>query len=332
MSRFRVLLFDGTWSHRRDRSHIARLAELFEQTAGSSQVSVWYDPGVGTSWYSRLTGGLFGWGLTRNILQGYRHLAESWVEHEEIALFGYSRGAYTARSLVGMLRKSGLMREPSEKSLEDAYRLYRNQEIAPDDREARAFRERWSREVRIAFLGVFDTVGALGIPAPHVPFGRSYYRWHDTELSKIVRRAYHAVALDETRPDYAPTLWAAKEKPEQEEVEQRWFVGVHGTIGGGYGDGDGLSLYSLGWMTERIRRAGLPVREPPRPSPEDLRRPLPDPFAGAIWKSYRLVRGAQPRVFGHGHREVVDPSVWERWRQDPSYRPAPLRDHPGRPI
>jgi uncharacterized protein (DUF2235 family) len=223
-----------------------------------------------------------------------------------------------------MIRKVGLVLKPTEENIHAAYRLYRNQEIAPDDPEARAFRARYSREAQIAFLGVFDTVGALGIPAPHVPLNRSYYRWHDTELSKIVRRAYHALALDETRPDYAPAVWAPKEKPEQEEVEQRWFVGVHGTVGGGFGDGDGLSLFPLCWMVDRIRRAGIPIGEPPTPTEADLFLPIPDPFEGLLWKVYRLVRGKRPRKFGCGHREVVDLSVWERWRKDATYRPAPL--------
>lgn len=328
MEPFRVLLFDGTWNHRGDRTHIVRLAERFDQTSGPTP---WYDPGVGTSRASRWTGGLFGWGLTKNILQGYRYLAASWQPEEQIALFGYSRGAYTARSLVGMIRKCGLVREPDDGRMEAAYRLYRDRSVAPDDPIAREFRRRESREATVAFLGVFDTVGALGIPAPHVPFGRAYYRWHDTELSKIVRRAYHAVAVDEQRPDYAPSLWAPKEKPEQLEVEQRWFVGVHGNVGGSYGDSDGLCWRPLAWMLEKARSAGLPVGAPPPPREEDLLAPIPDPFAGPVWRVYRLLRGRRARTFGSGHRETVDPTVWERWRRDPGYRPETLRAHPERP-
>ena len=116
-------------------------------------------------------------------------------------------------------------RSPSDQQVADAYDLYRKRGDDPDGPEATAFRAQHSWETRVRFVGVWDTVGSLGIPVTglKLPFFRDYYEFHDTELSKIVDYAYHALALDEFREDFAPTLWT-KTKPENLAVEQRWFA------------------------------------------------------------------------------------------------------------
>lgn len=215
--------------------------------------------GGGTSRMDRFRGGVFGYGLSENLLQGYEWLAKRYTQGDEIWIFGFSRGAYTARSLVGLIRKCGLLRIVSPSLLVRAERLYRDKALGPDSDECTAFKKSYSREPRVHFIGVWDTVGALGVPgtsfSEHVKFS-----WHDTELSSIVNHAYHAVALDEHRAAYDVPLWVTdngEKKPANLEVEQRWFIGAHANVGGGYGAADLLADIPLAWMMEKAAKAGL---------------------------------------------------------------------------
>jgi uncharacterized protein (DUF2235 family) len=246
MARRLIVLFDGTWNNRKSRTNVVRMREAIASSGPDDPLQpCFYDPGVGTHWYDKITGGAFGRGLSENIQQGYRWLAQKYQANDEIYVFGFSRGAYTARSLVGLIRKCGILNSGEESRVERAYALYRDKSVAPDDAKAVAFRASESREVRVKFIGVWDTVGALGIPASHVPFGRNQYRWHDTDLSKIVDYAYHAVATDENSEDYAVAVWT-KFKPENIAVEQKWFVGAHANVGefGGRTGDAGRGVYT----------------------------------------------------------------------------------------
>src|SRR5262249_32287275 len=134
----------------------------------------------------------------------------------QIFVLGFSRGAYTARSLVGMIRNVGLLLPANKSSVDAAYQFYRNRDDSADTPQAIAFRQQYSREVEIQFLGVWDTVGALGIPLSALEWLNSAtYGFHDTELSGIVKNAFHAVAIDEHRIDYQATLWQQLPKPGQ---------------------------------------------------------------------------------------------------------------------
>ena len=214
MPRKLAVLFDGTWNTIKDRTNVVRLAELIATGSdGGEQPKPFYDPGVGVHALDRLSGGMFGFGLSKNIRDGYRWLAGNFRPGDELFLFGFSRGAYTARSLAGLIRKCGILRIADKGLIQQAYDLYRDKDIHPDNPEATAFRASFAQETRIRFIGVWDTVGRLGIPATGVPFSRDFYQWHDTELSKIVDYAYHALAIDEHRKDFAPALWTLR-KPQ----------------------------------------------------------------------------------------------------------------------
>ena len=205
MPRKLAVLFDGTWNTTKDRTNVIRLSELIAPRGrdGSEQLKPFYDKGVGTHALDRLSGGVFGYGLSDNIRDGYRWLAANFQPGDELFLFGFSRGAYTARSLAGLIHKCGILRSADESLVEQAYDLYRDKDIHPGSADATAFRASFAQDTRIRFVGVWDTVGSLGIPATGVPFSRDYYTWHDTELSKIVDYAYHAHAIDEHRKDFA---------------------------------------------------------------------------------------------------------------------------------
>lgn len=330
MARNLILLFDGTWNNEKSRTSVVRMREAIASTGENDPGQpMMYDTGVGTHWYDRFSGAAFGRGLSENIRQGHRWLARNHREGDEIYVFGFSRGAYTARSLVGLIRKCGILRSDGESLVEEAYDLYRDKDVAPDDERAAAFRAGHSHVVRVKFIGVWDTVGALGVPVSHVPFSSDYYRWHDTDLSKIVDYAYHAIAVDENRKDYDVAVWT-KVKPENKEVEQRWFVGAHANVGGGY-PGDPLLNLPLRWMQDKAGAAGLKLRAKAKTGPLDHLAGINDSFRDFMHGAYRLVKNRYWRTFGRGVSESVDESVWRRWKEKAEYRPETLVRHPDRP-
>src|SRR5262249_15623870 len=156
------------------------------------------------------------------------------------------------RSLVGMVRNCGLVRAglAAWGSLV-AYGIYRTRDDGPDSRTAVAFRAHFAREIRVRFVGVWDTVGALGVPLRVLrSLNSDFHAFHDLRLSNIVENAYHALALDEHRVDYGACLWEPGERPGQT-LEQRWFIGAHADVGGGYGDGQGHAERRLSDITLR---------------------------------------------------------------------------------
>lgn len=327
-----VLCFDGTWNvpaddaipaDRKVETNVSRFHDSVRPVGadGIRQVRE-YIPGVGTGRWDKLSGGALGAGLDEHIREGYRRLVEQYEDGDEVYILGFSRGAYTARSLVGLIRNCGLVTPTfGAATRATAYLLYRARGADPGSERAERFRRRFSREIPIRFLGVWDTVGALGIPLELAGrLNAAFYQFHDTELSSIVQRAYHAVAIDEHREDYAATLWAPKEKPGQF-VEQRWFAGAHSDVGGGYEDRR-LSDLALRWMQGRAEDAGLAI-EAAAPGPEGFRGEATDSYAKFLRGLYALrkPRHLRPMLSTLGN-ETVDPSV-ELRRRDPALAYAP---------
>ncbi len=326
MARKLAVLFDGTWNTTKDRTNVIRLAELIATTSGdgSEQLPPFYDKGVGTHVLDRVLGGTFGYGLSENIRDGYRWLAEHFRPGDELFLFGFSRGAYTARSLAGLIRKCGILRSGDKSLIHQAYDLYRDKDIHPDNPEAAAFRASFALETRIRFIGVWDTVGSLGIPATGVPFSRDFYQWHDTELSKIVDYAYHALAIDEHRKDFAPAVWTLR-KPENIDVEQRWFIGAHSNVGGGYRN-DPLPSLALAWLQQKAKAAGLGFRNDVVVNERAPLANINDSYGEFMSGLYKFFKGGKRhyRAFGRGVNETVDDSAWKRWEAMAEYRPPTL--------
>ncbi|OOG40870.1 DUF2235 domain-containing protein [Rhodanobacter sp. C05] len=346
-----VLLFDGTWNKPESHTNVERLRRLIAPCdANGIEQLVEYIPGVGVKpGLTHLLGGAFGYGLSNNVIDGYRWLCATWQTGDELYLFGFSRGAYTARSLGGLIRKCGLLKcgtdgRVSSTDISAAYDFYRDTASKPDDAVAVAFRASHSIEIGIHFIGVWDTVGSLGIPdtASWFPFARSRYQFHDTELSKIVKYAYQALALDEHRADFAPAVWTrnpgtvksgetlTSKKIEQIDVEQRWFIGAHADVGGG-NDRDGaghkpdlLPDLSLAWLQRKAIDAGLACREILLPSADAGSGVPRDSYAEFMSGLYKEFKPPFDRVLGTGVNEKVDPSVWERWLADAGYRSPSL--------
>lgn len=338
-----VLCFDGTWNkpdeEHRPEEQVETNVRRFHEAAlsagpdGTHQIK-WYSAGVGTRWDERLRGGAFGYGIDEIIRNGYEFLVTNYAEGDEIFVLGFSRGAYAARSLVGMLRKTGLVRDLDV--VPAAYALYRDRDDTPDSDRATDFRAANARAVRVKFLGVWDTVGALGIPASALEFlkipglatfEREKYQFHDTGLSGIVDHAYHAVAIDEHREEFQPTLWTPPFHAEQT-VEQRWFVGAHCDVGGGYRERE-LSDLGLAWMMDKAAACGLalsPDHRPKLPPDAAAQGMLHDSFKdflGTIGKLLSLVKHPflRPLALGTENRQVLDESVNARFAGNPGYRP-----------
>jgi uncharacterized protein (DUF2235 family) len=337
-----VLCFDGTWDRpdnntdvaTRIESNVCRFYESVTQGTlqdGSRQVA-WYDTGVGTNWYDRVAGGAFGFGLDQKIQDGYRWLASQYPAPDsgdyEVFIVGFSRGAYTARSLVGMIRNVGLLSPENSHRVGDAYALYRNRDESADTTAAEQFRSRYSRDIKIKFLGVWDTVGALGIPLPELQWlNAKEYAFHDTELSWIVENAAHAVAIDEHRFDYQVALWDPVPKAGQT-VEQRWFVGAHADVGGGY-DSRKLSDITLNWMQAKAITAELVIdrTEIPTIRNDNCTDPIHDSygtFLGGVYAGTHppFYRPMQLRTPGDpASNEVKDESASARQAADRTYKP-----------
>jgi uncharacterized protein (DUF2235 family) len=270
-----IICADGTWNTegeikdgRPADTNVAKLAQaICARDASGDRQMVYYQPGVGTSGAAdRVLGGVGGYGISRNICAGYRFLVNNYEDGDEIFLFGFSRGAYTVRSLAGLIRNCGLLHEYHGNQLQRAYALYRDRsdDTHPSSKRARAFRQRYSRQVEIKCLGVWDTVGSLGIPdallgARLNPLLRREIEFHDVTLSSWVKHAFHAIAIDECRKAFTPTLWNAQGLAGQV-LEQVWFPGVHADVGGGYAN-TSLSDIALRWMVRRAAGCGLAVDE-----------------------------------------------------------------------
>lgn len=297
-----IICCDGTWN-RLDSDKVTNVVCMAEAVAsrsaeGATQI-VYYDEGVGSGKavaerMDRMLGGAFGSGLMTKVEHAYRFLVFNYDPGDEIYIFGFSRGAFTARSLAGLIRNCGIVEQRQARRIGEAIALYRARgpDSHPDaDASCRfrartspatylnerdfawrknadpTFREENCTRLRLRYLGVWDTVGALGVPA-HILFSSRFnkrHQFHDHNLSSIIESARHAVALDEFRRSYEPALWENLDvlnKSAHEDgwfgvpFRQNWFPGDHSSVGGG-GDSEKLSSAAFSWIAEGAEEAGL---------------------------------------------------------------------------
>ncbi|BBQ01152.1 hypothetical protein BSFA1_62800 (plasmid) [Burkholderia sp. SFA1] len=290
-----VLLSDGTGnsSAKAQKTNVWRLFQALDQTAPGQYVM--YDDGVGTSSnkYLALLGGAFGWGLKRNVIDLYEFVCRNYSPGDtEISGFGFSRGAFTIRVLVGFITHEGLVRFRSDEELHRyaraAYRHYRSERLKSSVlvKAARGVRdlalaaitkirglESYEKvrstnirggdgeQIPIRFLGLWDTVSAYGVPIKELKKAISKAFWpmefHELSLSSNVQRACHALSLDDERATFHPVLWDEKHEALNDgRITQVWFAGVHSNVGGGYPE-DRLSYVSLHWILSQAHDAGL---------------------------------------------------------------------------
>lgn len=347
-SRQLVVLLDGTWNRREDSTNVARTRLL---VAGDKQQKVYYDEGVGTAKGEEFKGGALGSGLTQKVLSAYLWLVENCAtDHaagkplDELYILGFSRGAYTARSLVGLLAVSGLLRRDALASVREAFELSRTPFMHPNAPAARAFRARNGSSPPVTFLGVWDTVESIGVPRVRNPLRRptpsvALRPQHKVNtLPTIVRHARHAVAVDEYRWIFDALLWQSADAPTT--LEQRWFVGAHANVGGGYAN-DLLYLRPLQWMLGEARTAGLRMRTIDDSLPAGFyscapRNSLDEAMLGAYYLSQWGQRFPRSPSRWFDAEQFIDYTVLRHWLWNPTYRPLALRaripnDQPIRP-
>jgi uncharacterized protein (DUF2235 family) len=318
-----------------------------------------YFAGVGTDqrfkgrvgkFLNKWGGGAFGWGLDGKVKEAYEFICNVYSAGDELYLFGFSRGAYTARSVAGMIRKCGIVTDTSADGINAAFDLYRKTgpENLPDKPHIMSARLAMSPHfatstkdaearggadiVQIAYIGVWETVGAQGIPpsllGPIAALWNRRYKFHDMALSSLVKSARHALGLDERRPLYTPALWDNLDNRVDKAglnggdvgplrpFQQMWFVGDHKTLGGA-GPEQPLSALPLEWIVQGAGRLTLKpdVRFPLTKA--DPLAPAPRIFQGRKWF-------AQWRL-GPQHKRELHASAEARAGSITSYRPGSLR-------
>ncbi|WFU31290.1 DUF2235 domain-containing protein [Bradyrhizobium brasilense] len=349
MKRLAIFL-DGTWNTLNNNTNVWRLKSLTAETADQR---VYYSQGVGTRRGESARGGVTGWGIDDEIIEAYTWLIQNFDDGDEIFIFGFSRGAYTARSLSGLICKCGILRLGAPLSIEQLYARYRIYDAPtirslldkplPDDA---SLEERWlttySRPTKVKFVGVWDTVGSLGLPVWSMAAKVRKYRFLDTHLRLDNEYAFHALALDEHRRNFEPTFWTRTDRAGHEgaavrqidKVEQRWFVGAHANVGGGYAS-DPLAQRPLKWLMEKAAGLGLIFRDAVSVDVSQVAPPVTDSYRVFAWGLYRFVSRRFFRPLGLAPdkgsqattsriNETVDGSVFDRWRADEFYRPENL--------
>lgn len=371
-----VVLLDGTGNELgRNLSNVLKLFRIAEK--GERQLC-FYNPGVGTiarasPWHRmrqkfvETIGLALGYGLDDNVLSAYRFLVENWREGDQIYLFGFSRGAWTARILGGLIHLIGLVRPEQLNMCESALGTYKR--AASDDDLPLAWhfsRVIGARRPTIRFIGVWDTVGSVIVPRPDRFYIPSLETLPYTQTNPSVQTFRHALALDERRRMFRVARWVQPQpfvpnryRPKEvkvQDIEQRWFAGVHSDIGGGYPETESaLSKLPLIWMVDAAVKAGLRINkpnyrhlaygEPSREGQHDYVAPsptgpmhrslkglwwvfeiLPKSVKYRDWKRRSLLGlylpHAEPRTIQLG--QVIDTSIQIRIQSDASYQPDNL--------
>lgn len=366
-----IVCCDGTWQSQDNDcpTNVLKIAQAVKPIAKDemgkniSQV-LYYDEGIGTvsseerkklrlqkimdsisllpktikDSIEKVCGGSFGWWIDDKIKEAYLFLSLNYLPGDEIYLFGFSRGAYTVRSLAGLINCSGLLKHSDIHHMFQAYEIYRLEDTEEQKQKAKKFRQdNAAQQVEIKFLGCWDTVGALGIPnliswLPIDYYVNKKYQFHNTELSPIIQNARHAIAIDEKRKAFDVNIMKPGEGFKGT-LKQVWFPGDHGCVGGGIKETLGLSNAALKWMAEEAGQLGL-----------DLDLSLAENTEIINSKAY-FSNGSRLGVVGECYRNIAKldqelenefkfdldknfhPSVKERWcAPDMKYRPKNLKE------
>lgn len=366
-----VFCFDGTWNKLEPTlatNVVLTAASILRTDAkGVSQV-IHYDEGVGTGDLDAMRGGMFGTGLIDNVREAYRFLIFNYDPGDEIYVFGFSRGAYSARTFIGFIRHVGPLRRLHVGRIDEALHLYERRKSGATgaSEELRRFRADYADTVcigtgddawrcankpgyvtgsapalRVKYLGVWDTVGALGVPE-RLPFSHWFnreYDFHDPSLDSFVESARHAVAIDERRELFPPVPFedvtslnkavGFENDDPKAPYQERWFPGVHGSVGGG-GDIRGLSDEALAWVLAGAKRAGLKLDTAVGTRIHSFR---PDPLAPLV--NVTDPESSATQIFkddreGPRHLWQLSQSAVRRWRTPAdrlggkAYRPGSL--------
>ena len=378
-----VVCCDGTWSRLDAKvpTNVVKLAANIapQDAAGVSQI-VYYDEGVGTYAselyrFGRLAEGAFGWGLDLHLEDAYRFLCLNYDAEDEIFVFGFSRGAFTARSLCGLIRKCGILRRDNIRQASKAIAVYRLRDEGADSEAATRFRAANSRgkvshksvrdeiagelkahgidniddaaklvlahdpnKVQIAYVGVWDTVGSLGVPNNWLLSRvlNERYRFHDPSLSSLVSSARHAIAIDEPRATFLDVPWDNLDKlnsvygplrvngRDHQRYRQSWFPGDHGCVGGGTDISTPLSEITLQWIADGAALMGLTFLQRYASGwSTSTAYSIDFPRETGLVSNLLRLPGVKARSFVGTISDVSDVAAL-RWQQRKDYRPGTL--------
>lgn len=330
MSKRIVICADGTWNKPEKNlqedipTNVLRLARAIKPV-GTNQTpqQVFYDWGIG-SYHDQVTAGATGKGLHKNIMDDYRYIVQNYSPGDDIYLFGFSRGAYTVRALCGLINNCGIIKRADAPLIQAAFDHYKKSgtDYAPQGSKSVKFRNKHSHGSReIKFVGVWDTVGAMGIPISFLGLFDDKDEFYDTKIGSNIRIARHALAIDEHREDFVPTVWVPQDNMD---IQQVWFAGAHSDIGGSYKpdkDGSFSSDIPFSWMIQEAGRSGLTIET-------HLKQSLTKNLLAKIHNSRRSfyrIKKKFYRQIEHGKDSVlIHESVKVRWTQDSKYRPDNL--------
>lgn len=326
-----VICADGTWNRPEEDiendfpTNVLKLSRAISPSGNGIKQHVFYDWGLG-SYHSALSAGATGRGIHKNILDGYRYIIQNFAPGDKIYLFGFSRGAYTIRALSGLINNCGILKRPDANLVSSAWKIYKSPlaKHHPEAQESKEFRGKYCHSSRnVHFIGVWDTVGALGIPFSLMGLFESHDEFYDTKLGSNVSIARHALAIDEQREDFEPTIWTPRTGMDMKQV---WFAGVHADVGGSYPPdkqtGIRTSDTPLAWMIDEASAAGLEIES-------HIRDCLTDGAKGQLHKSrkhvYRFKCPLKRPLIIEDNPTMIHPSVKSRYIADSSYRPTQLK-------
>ncbi|MCB2124989.1 MAG: DUF2235 domain-containing protein [Rhodobacteraceae bacterium] len=307
-----VILLDGTLSTLAPgcETNIGLIYKLLKSAPSSARLSLYYEAGVQWHMWRDTPAVAMGRGINRQIRRAYGWLATRYRPGDRIFFFGYSRGAYAVRSLAGVIDQVGLLRSDcaTERNVQLAYRYYQREPGSPGET---VFHKRFCHDrVEIEMIGAFDTVKALGVRLPVLwTWTEPQHEFHNHHLSPVVKAGFHALARDETRAAFDPVLWDSLAGDWKGRLEQVWFRGAHGDVGGqlaGFAAARPLANIPLVWMSEKAEACGLPL-------PEGWRARFPtDPQAPSIgttrgWGKAFVLRAK--RKVGRDPSESVHPTA-----------------------
>jgi uncharacterized protein (DUF2235 family) len=353
-----ALFLDGTWNTVSSNTNVWRLKSLCSKIGTDGIVQqIYYNAGLGTTMGEIVRGGVFGYGVDEAVIDAYEWLIENYEEGNQIFVFGFSRGAYTARSLSGFISRCGLLSPGAPLSIRQLYERYKRGNDVLTIHELRGrtdnssckTEEKWmlrfSRETPVKFTGVWDTVGALSGSTHFSLITGGNHDFLDTNLRRSEEFVFQALAIDEHRRAFAPTLFkkyvpknGPSSVPERtlSQVEQRWFLGAHANVGGGV-DNDLLSQIPLQWMMRKSTAHGLSFRQEVEIEDDVYHSPIEDSFAEFAGGAYKAIEFGMPFyreiaappeersiTIVHTINETIDSSVFNYWRKNENYRPKNL--------
>ena len=324
-----VVFSDGTGQEggKGNNTNVYKLFNLVEDR--TAEQITFYDRGLGTGW-RKITGNISGMGISQNIYECYRFIFENYMAGDNIFLFGFSRGATTVRSLSAFIHLFGILPKSRPELIKHAYKIYKIE----DDKERKERADELvarnhNHWTKIKFLGVWDTVSALGVPLKSLDmlvdwFPVFRHKYHNLRLSESVEHARQALAIDDERLTFHPKIWDKEINLKYQSMKQVWFAGMHTDVGGGYKEQD-LSDIPLIWMVEEAKQYGLRIyakhEVKTHPDADGIMHNSREGFPGYLFRKATRTWDSQTHGKPLIHQSVLLRKLNKENSQTPPYKP-----------